>query len=362
LTWEVLEESGDLDDWVIDSFVAEGRTSLPEGAYSLRDHMKPILFSVPSEEEVRGLFEAEESFQQFMTGDDYSYGLADVPDSEFEKRYQGLLKAIKGIAKPGVVVTLPTVPNAFLQEAPLVDSEWIDRHTVALAEWGGRLIRKGYVLEDPIDNHPMAWFGIMKSSDGSKISDAEKSKLWQQTIKHLPKFAGRIRKINGRSYFNFNDYRNWRGRRAKWNLKAGVSDGIVVSQWNQWIEAHVDDEPNLVGVKVGKLNGHAGRTRLHVCPDSGELEEESSRRKSLLEALRIRKPGSRSEERFHQRVRSWKNLSETFLMELYTLRWAIESINRCYFDGQESLFPGEAEGLGELVSHVDPYFPDRPNW
>ena len=54
-----------------------------------------------------------------------------------------------------------------------------------------------------------------------------------------------------------------------------------------------------------------------------------------------------------QRVRSWKVLSETFLKELYTLSRAIESINRRYFDGQEALFPGEGDGFGELVSHVE---------
>ena len=30
LTWEVLEESDDLGEWVRDSFVAEGKTLLPE--------------------------------------------------------------------------------------------------------------------------------------------------------------------------------------------------------------------------------------------------------------------------------------------------------------------------------------------
>ena len=141
LTWEVLEESGDLHDRVIESFVVEGRTALPDGAYSLRNGSRTLIFSVPTEEEVRDLFEGEDRYEQFTAGEDYSYGLADVPDVEFEARYEKLLRAIKDVAQPGSVVTLPTVPNAFLRETPLVDSEWINRHTLALAEWGGRLIR-----------------------------------------------------------------------------------------------------------------------------------------------------------------------------------------------------------------------------
>ena len=36
LTWEVLEEGDELANWVLESFVAEGKTPLPEGAYLMR--------------------------------------------------------------------------------------------------------------------------------------------------------------------------------------------------------------------------------------------------------------------------------------------------------------------------------------
>ena len=353
LTWEVLEESGDLDNWVVEAFVAEGKTALPEGAYLLRDNARSIVTAVPTKEEVRILFEDSDSYEQFQAGDDFSYGLADVTDAEFEARYEALLKAVNDVAPTGTIVTLPTVPNAFLRETPLVDSEWIDWYVVALAEWGGRLIRKGYVLEESEDNHQMAWFRIVNPADGSEIDSAETDRLWQQTMRHLLKSPGRTREIEGRLTFNFNDYRKWRGRRAKWDLRAGASKGIAVSHWNQWIQADGDDSPTLLGVKVGKLNCHADRTQLHVCPGADELEEEIRRRETLLESLRVRQSGRRSEERFHDRVRSWKNLSETFPMELYTLRQVIDSINQRYFDGQEALFPGEAGRLSELLSHVE---------
>ena len=35
---------------------------------------------------------------------------------------------------------MPSVPHQFLQEAPLVNGEWIDGYIVELAEWGARLV------------------------------------------------------------------------------------------------------------------------------------------------------------------------------------------------------------------------------
>ncbi len=42
-----------------------------------------------------------------------------------------------------------------------------------------------------------------------------------------------------------------------------------------------------------------------------------------------------------------------FLPELYTLRGAIDSINRRYFDGQQALFPTVAEGFEQLLALVE---------
>jgi len=142
LTWEILEEGDDLGQWVIESFVAEGKTPLPEGAYLMRTGAKASYVAVPTEDDVRDRFPDEESFQKFLDGEDYSYGLADVPDVEYDAHYEAILEAIKGVVQPGTVVDLPNVPHAFLTEAPLVDGDWIDRYTVQLAEWARGWSRK----------------------------------------------------------------------------------------------------------------------------------------------------------------------------------------------------------------------------
>ena len=64
-----------------------------------------------------GLFQDAEEFQKFLDGDDYSYGLSDVPDAEFDAHYEAIVSAIKDMVAIGTIVDLPTVPHVFLREA-----------------------------------------------------------------------------------------------------------------------------------------------------------------------------------------------------------------------------------------------------
>ena len=59
------------------------------------------------------------------------------------------------------------------------------------------------------------------------------------------------------------------------------------------------------------------------------------------------------ELRFQERIRNWKQLAQTFTVELYTLRQGIDSVNRRYFEGQQVLFPKVAQNYDELVDHTE---------
>ena len=354
ITWEVLEEGDDIGEWVRDSFVAEGKTLLPDGAYLMRSGTKSSYTTVPTEDEVRVLFENPESFQQFLDGEDYSYGLSDVPDVEYDAHYEAIVKAIKGLIQPGTVVDLPSAPNNVLREAPLVDGEWIDRYTLEMAEWGARIMAKGFLLEESGDNHPMAWLRIIDPEDGSEANTSVTMNLWQQTRKHMAGFPGRTRLINERQYLNFTDYLKWRGRRNKGDLKSGISTGLLVSPWNQWVESQGGEGmTTLAGVKAGKLNSYLDGYLYRVCGNPEELAEEVSRRESLLESVQAGKSDSSDDERFRQRVEHWKESALGFVPEIYTLRRAINAISQRYFDGQEALFPEVAEGFGQLLTLVE---------
>ena len=84
-------------------------------------------------------FEDQESYGEFLAGEDYSYGLADVTDAEFSEHYETIVSAMKDLGLDGLMVELPTVPHAFLRDAPLVEGQWLDRYVVELAEWGARM-------------------------------------------------------------------------------------------------------------------------------------------------------------------------------------------------------------------------------
>ena len=197
LTWEVLEDGDELNQWVFESFVAKGKTALPDGAYVIRSESKPINLNVPTEAEVRELFQDAGKFQKFLAGEDYSYGLADVTDADYDAHYEAIVSSVKGVVQEGFVVELPNVPHQFLRDAPLVDGDWIDRYVVELAEWGARLVEKGYSPIEPEDQHPMAWQRIIDPEDGSEAEVAVTMKLWQQTRKHLAGFPCRTRVIDG---------------------------------------------------------------------------------------------------------------------------------------------------------------------
>ena len=108
MTWEMLGEGDELGDWVMESFLAKGKTALPDDAYGLIRQTKHLYSNVPTEAEVKGLFEDAESFQQFLDGEEYSYGLADVPDALDDAHYEAIVCVIKGVVPPGNVVDLPT--------------------------------------------------------------------------------------------------------------------------------------------------------------------------------------------------------------------------------------------------------------
>ena len=99
---------------------------------------------------------------------------------------------------------MTTVPHAFLRDVPLVDGEWIDGYVVALAEWGARLIQKGYVLEESQDGHPFAWYRVL-DPEASESGIQVREKLWQQSQKHLSGFPVGTREIGERLYLSWAD-------------------------------------------------------------------------------------------------------------------------------------------------------------
>lgn len=264
------------------------------------------------------------------------------------------MKVVEGSTHGGTVVDLPAVPHTFLSEATLIDGDWIDRYTVELAEWGVSIKEKGFKVDEPLDNHLLAWYRITDPIDGSEIDAELVTKLWSQTRKHLAGFPGRTKETDERIYLSFTDYCKWRGRRNKVVLMSGMRTGITVARWNEWVVARGGEgAASVAGLKVSRLGCSLDGCRYNVCRNSKEIEEEVDQRPSLLESLHLWKPGRKWEEQFRQQLEYWKELALGFLSEIYTLRKAIDSINKRYFDGRQCMFPPLADGFDKLLTSLE---------
>jgi hypothetical protein len=235
-----------------------------------------------------------------------------------------------------------------------MEGEWLDRYVVALAEWGARLQNKGYLLHEPEDSHPLAWYRVADPDTGAEVDSMVLKKLWQQTKKHLAGFSGRARDIQGRPYLDFQDYIRWRGRRAKGDLQSGLRRGLVLTSWNRWVVANGGHcAANLEEVKLPPLISYLAGYRYHIFRDEKEMAEEKRRRERLLEDLRGWKPDSPIDDRYRQRVAWWSEMARDFLGELHSLRQVADAISLKYFDGRQLPFPAVAEGFARLVGCLE---------
>ena len=167
-----------------------------------------------------------------------------------------------------------------------------------------------------------------------RVSSDLTKKLWQQTGKHLDRFPGRTREIRGKQYLNWEDYLSWRGRRVKGNISSGLSPGLTMSRWNQWVEEQGGKgKATLAETQVGKLACRAEGYQYQVQEGSEGLDLERRQRQGLLKSLELNRPGRNAEKRFFERVRHLKELAHEFLTELYTLRRVINSVTQLYLKG-----------------------------
>ena len=97
----------------------------------------------------------------------------------------------------------------------------------------------------------MAWPRFL-DSNGTEINQEEINSLCRQADRHLKKFPGRGKEINGRPYLNFEDYCSWRGRKVKANPRSCVSAGFLTTSWNAWIDAK-GEKPTMAEVSVNRL-------------------------------------------------------------------------------------------------------------
>jgi hypothetical protein len=348
-TWEDFENGDNLDEWFNQYLLDRGEKEISDGAFTFVDGKFKPNVTAENEKDVRQLFKDDIEFERFKAGHDYTKLWATIKDADYDAYYGQMVYAIhqllnSGEVKAGSSPWLETVPILFLQLATLIDGEWLDRHVLMLAEVGAIAAGKGYEVKKTNDEHPLAWPRFL-DGNGTEISQEEINGLCRQADRHLKKFPGRRKKINGRPYLHFEDYRSWRGRKVKTNLRCCVSAGFLTASWNAWIDAQ-GGKPTMAGVPVNRLEYWLEEQDYMVCPDG--VEGQLKRRESLLNVM-----DNAGLEQMNGEADFWKQMAGASLTNLYAFQQAVITIRQRYFDGVELLFPDLDRSLADLIKHTE---------
>ena len=363
VTWAQFEEDGCLQDWVDGAYEHEGKQRLPFLS-SLLQKGEQAASSAPDREEVKACFAGEAAFEQFLAGEEYSYGLADVPDAAFEARYDLVDEGIRDLVtsrkvRVGRAVYLETVLTPLLRDAPLVDGRWLDAYVVELAEWGALLLRQGYVFDDPGDESPFAPERVGRWVEGgwAAVEQGVLDAARREARKRLARCKGERREIEGRSYLRLEDYAAWRGRATKDAPEA--ADGFVASSWNAWVRAQRKAAVAGVSLEAVTTWGEASR---YVALDAAVVAHELTERSALLAQLdglslhdddqqqgAFKKAGTLGARSYAQAAARWRATFETFWYEACWIEGAIAATARRYLGGEPLLFPEDTEALDRTL-------------
>jgi hypothetical protein len=347
--WEDFENGDNLDEWFNQYLLDRGEKEIPDSAFTFEDSKFKPNVTTENEKEVRELFRDDIEFECFKAGEDYNNLLSTVKDADYAAHYNQMVHAIhqlvdSGEVKVGSSAWLEIVPIPFLQLATLIHGEWLDRHVLMLAEVGVMAAGKGYQVKKTNDEHPLAWPRFL-DSNGIEINQEEINSLCQQAERHLKKFPGRRKEIDGRPYLNFEDYCSWSGRKVKAKLRSCISAGFLTASWNTMIDAQ-GEKPTMAEVPVHRLEYWLEEQDYIVCPAG--TGERLKRRESLLNVM-----DNARLEQMNGEADFWKQMAGASLTNLYAFRQAVITIRQRYFDGVELLFPDSDRSLADLIQHTE---------
>ena len=352
-TWEALNEESIIQDWLWYYLIDKGAKELPLNSCAYPDGQYCPTVTRENEKEVRDCFQDDSQFEKFKSGEDYTHGLAGVTDAECDTHYETIVNALEelmnsGQVQKGLIVRLETIPIHFLRDVPLIKGQWLNRHLVELAEWGALLKTKGYQVQENEDAHALALDHFIRS-DAEKPDPAEIQDLRRKMGRNLTKFPGRTLKIEDQMFIYFEDYRTWRGRKVKGDLRKQVKEGLVTESWNKWVSDHGGDGiATVAGVKVNEFHCYIDECSYYSSP--GNIEKQLQQREQLLDGIRLSRFKPDNKENL---IEEWKKAVAYCLVELYAFRQAVVFIQKSYFEGQPVLFPDVAKDLSDIITEAE---------
>ena len=198
------------------------------------------------------------------------------------KEVQRALFEIAAI-KWGCYIQLEPFPCRSLGAAALVESRWIDRRLLELAEFAALGASCGYRLQDPADNHPLEPRLVVNSS-GLPPSEQELLFIRNEVKRRLRQFKGAKQEIRGKVYIDIEDYRNWNGRIV--TLEFAPMRGLDVAHWNRTINSlGGEGRAEVAGVKLHRLRAPFRSSDFIECQDETDFVRRSEMRSLLLEKI-----------------------------------------------------------------------------
>jgi hypothetical protein len=290
------------------------------------------------------LFGSARSYGAFALRKDFSFGLADVPDREFTRILEAVLKAVHELVASGAVreaqmIIFPSVPLPFIRHAPLIEGEWIDHHIVELAEFGAAPGDHGFEIIENGDRHLLAWPEI--SAPSPSASDA--MAIRDQVTTKFSNFGGRSRLFDGRPYLNLSDYKNWPERKLKGDLRR--EEGFLIESFNRWAEQS-EACSELAAVIVEPIHPRLSESDIVVYPEVEAAAEAQECRREIVDELAAR-------DTDEDPVLRWRKLFQGFAAEILNAQALVEFVQKRYFWGQEILSKSSANQLKTALHIID---------
>ncbi len=338
-------------EWVWETYKREGKTVLPNIVYEARERgalsqdrsHANLIFNL-DRDKVRNLFPDSKAYGDFISGRDFSYGLADVRDEEFDRAIDSVVRALRELVASGEVraakqILLPSSPFPFLRQVPLIDNEWVDLHAIELAEFGCLLLEEGFEICESLDPHPLAPCALLpeKNDEGKDLKALRK-----KVAEDLSKFPGRVISIEGRPFLNLADYLAWQDARAASELK--VEEGFSAASFNSWFERQSTEDVKLAGIYLSPVFSSVRESSFVTCASSDEAVDEQFQREYMIKVVRRRGVDIDQFWLNFDLDRLWET-SRNQAYAVLTINAVVKYIEEKYFDSQPLLMKSDADQI-----------------
>lgn len=326
-------------------------------------------------QEIVAMFGNENIMNNFLDGNDNSYGMADVPDTIFEKHLRDLAKEIEELSGEGEIaegkaLVLEDFPIPFLREIPVIDGQWLDLEIAGYLEATGMLAENGNTFISSADPHPFALPMVISTSGEQQ----EGKEFFEETLsraeEELGKYPWKSCIIRGRQHIPLEKYLEL--ERKHWKGNFDIREGFKVSSWNKWIRDEIRQEGSALIGKVQVTTLDNNETIGTVIEASQEAVTETARRRTdtmqLTEKWRLHDrnmdlgkgndlagtayyslPYITDTEPVRQRLAQIRSMAEIMAIDLLGTRTAVNWLNQEFFSGENILFPEIGQSIDNAI-------------